>query len=271
MQNFVNLERIEPAKRGSNERKKDYNEIYEILKTTDASSQAERCVQCGNPYCNTACPLHNYIPFWLRSTAKKDLELSFNLSNETNPFPEITGRICPQDRLCEGACTLQRDGYEAITIGSIETHISEKGFSKGLKPKFPGITTDKKIAVVGSGPAGISCSTFLLRAGIEVHMFEKANKPGGLLTYGIPNFKLDKEVVFRRFEWLQEAGMKLSLNCEVGKDVEFEKLLKEYDCVFVAIGAESSREPNMPHLDANGIFLAIDFLKNIQHKMLLDM
>ncbi len=266
MQNFINLERIEPRKRGSNQRKKDYNEIYEIFKTTEASSQSERCVQCGDPYCNSGCPLHNYIPFWLRATAKKDYELAFRLSNETNPFPEITGRICPQDRLCEGACTLQRDGYEAITIGSIETYISEYGFNKGLKPEFSKLTTNKRVAIVGSGPAGISCATFLLRAGIGVDMFEKANRAGGLLTYGIPNFKLDKEVVFRRFEWLKEAGMNLYLNSEVGKDIEFKKLLKEYDAIFIAIGAEQSKKINMANEDSDGVFLAIDFLKNIQRK-----
>ncbi len=266
MQNFTNLERLDPIKRGSNERKKDYKEIYEIFKPVDATAQADRCVQCGDPYCHNKCPLHNYIPFWLRSVANKDLETSFKLSNETNPFPEITGRICPQDRLCEGDCTLEQDGYNAITIGSIETYISEMGFKKGMKPEFPAEFSDKKVAVVGSGPAGFSTATYLMRAGINVEMFEKASRPGGLLTYGIPNFKLEKEVVFRRFKFLQDAGMKLFLNVEVGKDIAFKELIENYDAVFIGIGAEKSKKANIVGEDSENCFLAIDFLKNIQQK-----
>jgi glutamate synthase (NADPH/NADH) small chain len=266
MQNFTNLERIDPIKRGSNERKKDYNEIYELFKKSDASSQADRCVQCGDPYCHNKCPLHNYIPQWLRGVAKKDIEHSFKLSNETNPFPEITGRICPQDRLCEGDCTLEQDGYGAITIGSIETYISETGFKKGLKPEFAEKMSDKKVAIVGSGPAGFSCATYLMRAGINVEMFEKANRPGGLLTYGIPSFKLEKEIVFRRFNFLTEAGMKLHLNSEVGKDIDLKDLIENFDAVFIGIGAEKSRKANIPNENGKNVFLAIDFLKNIQQK-----
>ena len=266
MQNFTNLERIDPIKRGSNERKKDYNEIYELFKKSDASSQADRCVQCGDPYCHNKCPLHNYIPQWLRGVAKKDIEHSFKLSNETNPFPEITGRICPQDRLCEGDCTLEQDGYGAVTIGSIETYISETGFKKGLKPEFAESMSDKKVAIVGSGPAGFSCATYLMRAGINVEMFEKANRPGGLLTYGIPSFKLEKEIVFRRFNFLTEAGMKLHLNSEVGKDIDLQDLIENFDAVFIGIGAEKSRKANIPNENGKNVFLAIDFLKNIQQK-----
>ncbi len=266
MQNFTNLERIDPIKRGSNERKKDYKEIYEIFKPVDATAQADRCVQCGDPYCHNKCPLHNYIPYWLRSVASKDLETSFKLSNETNPFPEITGRICPQDRLCEGDCTLEQDGYNAITIGSIETYISEMGFKKGMRPEFPAKFSDKRVAIVGSGPAGFSTATYLMRAGINVEMFEKASRPGGLLTYGIPNFKLEKEVVFRRFKFLQDAGMKLFLNVEVGKDIDFKELIENYDAVFIGIGAEKSKKANLVGEDSENCFLAIDFLKNIQQK-----
>ncbi len=266
MQNFTNLERIDPLKRGSNERKKDYNEIYDIFKNSDAFSQADRCVQCGDPYCHNKCPLHNYIPQWLRGVAKKDLSISFKLSNETNPFPEITGRICPQDRLCEGDCTLEQDGYGAITIGSIETYISEKGFQKGMKPEFADKFSDKKVAIVGSGPAGFSCATYLMRAGIHVEMFEKANKPGGLLTYGIPSFKLEKDVVFRRFDFLIEAGMKLHLGVEIGRDKDLKDLIENFDAVFIGIGAEKSKTAKLANENANGVFLAIDFLKNIQQK-----
>jgi len=266
MQKFMNLERIEPFKRGSNERKKDFNEIYDVFKESDGSAQASRCVQCGDPGCHNKCPLHNYIPAWLRAVATKDLDLGFKLSNETNPFPEITGRICPQDRLCEGDCTLHEDGYGAITIGSVETYISESGFKHGMKPKFAEKFSDKKVAIVGSGPAGFSCATYLLRAGVNVEMFEKNAKPGGLLTYGIPSFKLEKNIVFRRFEFLEEAGMKLHLNKEVGKDIEFKDLIENFDAVFIGIGAEASKRANISGEDADGVFLAIDFLKNIQQK-----
>ncbi|OQX75013.1 MAG: glutamate synthase small subunit [Campylobacteraceae bacterium 4484_4] len=267
MQNFIFMERIEPEKRGSNERKKDFKEIYTIFRTTDAMAQADRCVQCGDPYCHSACPLHNFIPYWLKSVAGKDDELAFKLSNETNPFPEITGRICPQDRLCEGACTLEQDGYNAVTIGSIETYISEHGFKKGMKVTFPPLDTGKKVAIVGSGPAGFSAATYLMRAGIAVDMFEKANRPGGLLTYGIPSFKLEKEIVFRRFQWLEEAGMKLYLNTEVGKDIDFKELMESYDAVFIGIGAEASKKANVPGENGKNVFVAIDFLKNIQQKL----
>ncbi len=266
MQNFTNLERIEPPKRSSNERKKDFKEIYEVFRPSEAAAQSDRCVQCGDPGCHDKCPLHNYIPYWLRSVASKNIELSFRMSNESNPFPEITGRICPQDRLCEGACTLEQDGYGAITIGSVETFISEEGFKKGLKPEFPENFSDKKVAIVGSGPAGFSAATYLMRAGIHVEMFEKNNRPGGLLTYGIPNFKLEKEVVFRRFKFLQDAGMKLFLNVEVGKDLDFKELLENYDAIFLGIGAEKSKKANIPGENAENVFPAIDFLINIQKK-----
>jgi len=267
MQNFTELERIDPIRRGSNERIKDYKEIYELFRTNDASTQAERCIQCGDPYCHNKCPLHNYIPFWLKSIANSDKELAFKLSNETNPFPEITGRICPHDRLCEGACTLNQDGFGAVTIGAIETFVSENGFKHGLKPYFPGVTSDKKIAVIGSGPASMSVATYLLRAGIGVDMYEKASRPGGLLTYGIPNFKLNKKVVQRRYEWLQEAGLNLKLNCEVGKDITFGEIAKDCNGIFIGIGAQKPRRANIKNEDANGTMMALDFLVNIQKKL----
>lgn len=266
MQNFINVERIEPRKRSSGDRVRDFKEIYEILSKEDASVQADRCIQCGDPFCHSKCPLHNYIPFWLKSTSAMKRELSFNLSNETNPFPEITGRICPHDRLCEGDCTLN-DGHGAITIGSIETFISEEGFKKGLKPAFPGITTKKKVAVIGAGPSGIAAATYLLRAGIAVSMYDRQNKAGGLLTYGIPGFKLDKEVVARRVRWLQEAGMSLHVNTHVGKDISFDEIAHNHDAVFLGIGAESPRKANIANENASGVFMAIDFLRAIQKKL----
>jgi len=269
MQNFINLERIEPEKRESSERVEDFREIYEIMTKEEASSQASRCVQCGDPFCHSKCPLHNYVPYWLKSISGMKNELAFKLSNESNPYPEITGRICPQDRLCEGDCTLN-DGHGAITIGSIETFISEHGFKKGLKPEFPGITTNKKVAIIGAGPAGLSCATYLLRAGIKVEMYERQNRAGGLMTYGIPGFKLDKEVVARRVKWLQEAGMSLHVNSEIGKDITFDDVASEHDAIFLSIGAETSNRAKLVNENAKNVFMAMDFLRDIQKKLFLE-
>jgi len=266
MQNFINLERIETNKRESSERVSDFREIYEVMSKEEASSQASRCVQCGDPFCHNKCPLHNYIPYWLKSISGMKKELAFNLSNESNPFPEITGRICPTERLCEGDCTLN-DGHGAITIGSIETFISEYGFKKGLKPKFPGITTNKKVAIIGSGPAGLACATYLLRAGIKVNMYERQNRAGGLLTYGIPGFKLDKEVVARRVKWLEEAGMSLYLNSDIGNDIAFDDIASENDAIFLSIGAETSNRARLVNENAKNVFMAMDFLRDIQKKL----
>ncbi len=266
MQEFINVERISAKQRESSDRIGDFREIYDIFGKEDASIQASRCIQCGDPYCHNKCPLHNYIPYWLKSTANMDLTLSFKLSNESNPFPEITGRICPQGRLCEGDCTLN-DGHGAITIGNIETFISEEGFKKGMKPEFPGITTDKKVAVIGSGPAGISAATYLLRAGIKVNMYEKDSRAGGLLTYGIPGFKLDKGVVARRINWLIDAGMELHVNTFVGKNITFDEIVSSNDSVFIGIGAQKSRKAKINNEKAQSVFMAIDYLRAAQKKL----
>ena len=269
MQSFIFNERFNPKKRAINERIKDFREVYEVFKPNEASLQADRCVQCGDPYCHNKCPLHNYIPQWLKATAEGDLELAFKLSNDSSPFPEVMGRICPQDRLCEGDCTLN-EGYGAITIGAIETYISEEGFKKGFRPEFSKIKKDKKVAIIGSGPAGLSVATFLLRAGIEPHVFEKESRAGGLLTYGIPGFKLDKKIVQRRVDWMIESGMKFHLNTEVGKDVTFDYLLENFDAVFIGIGAKKSRMPNIAGENAKGAMPAMKFLVNIQRKLFGD-
>ncbi len=266
MQEFINIERISANVRESSDRVGDFKEIYDLLNKEDATTQASRCIQCGDPYCHNKCPLHNYIPYWLKSTANMDLKLSFNLSNESNPFPEITGRICPQERLCEGDCTLN-DGHGAITIGNIETFISEEGFKKGLKPYFPGITTNKKVAIIGSGPAGIAAATYLLRSGIKVNMYERQNRAGGLLTYGIPGFKLDKNIVQRRIDWLLEAGMSLHVNTNVGKDLYFDDILSENDAVFIGIGAQKSRKAKINNESSKNVFMAIDYLRNTQKRI----
>jgi len=265
MREFLTTERIEPTKRLVVERTKDFGEIYEVFNHYDAATQSDRCVQCGDPFCLNKCPLHNYIPQWLKSIAERDLEFAFKLSNEPSPFPEVMGRVCPHDRLCEGDCTLN-DGHGAITIGSIETHITDEGFRQGLKPDFPGITTDKKVAVIGSGPAGLSAATYLLRSGIAVTMYEKSDRAGGLLTYGIPNFKLDKKIVERRVKLLEEAGLKLVLNCEVGKDIAFEDIASEHDAMFIGVGATKSKSAGISGEKASNVYAAIDYLTNIQRK-----
>ncbi|WP_457747432.1 glutamate synthase subunit beta [Sulfurimonas sp.] len=265
MREYLTTERIDPTKRLVVERTKDFGEIYEVFDRDEAATQSDRCIQCGDPFCLNKCPLHNYIPQWLKSISEKDLEFAFKLSNEPSPFPEVMGRVCPHDRLCEGDCTLN-DGHGAITIGSVETHITEAGFKAGFKPEFPGITTDKKVAVIGSGPAGLSAATYLLRSGIAVTMYEKADRAGGLLTYGIPNFKLDKKIVERRVKLLEEAGLKLILKCEVGKDVTFEEIANEHDAMFIGVGATKAKTAGLSGESASNVYAAMDYLTNIQRK-----
>ena len=266
MQKFFELDRIDATKRDVVERVKDFGEIYNKFKPLKAKEQAQRCIQCGDPYCHNKCPLHNLIPQWLKSVASKDLELAFNLSNEPSPFPEVMGRICPQDRLCEGDCTLN-DGHGAITIGSIETFISEEGFKNGLKPKFATKKVGKKVAIIGAGPSGLSTATFLLREGIDVELFDKNSRAGGLMTYGIPGFKLDKSVVERRVDTLKEAGAIFHQNCEVGKDISFESLREDFDAIYIGVGATAGRKAGLKGENSSNSYLAMEFLTSIQKKL----
>jgi glutamate synthase (NADPH/NADH) small chain len=262
---FTKIDRINASKRGVMGRIKDFREVYEIFDENKAAEQAERCIGCGDPYCHNKCPLHNIIPAWLKQTANKDMELAFNISNETSPFPEILGRICPHDVLCEGDCTLN-DTHGAITIGSVETFITETGFDNGLVPKFSTEKIGKKVAIIGSGPAGLSAATFLLRAGIDVEIFERASKAGGLLTYGIPGFKLDKHRIQRRVDFLIKAGAKVTLNTEIGVDKSFEELQNEFDAVFIGIGATKGKMPGLDGENSENVHLAMDFLTKVQKK-----
>jgi len=265
MREFLTVGRVDPGKRMVVDRVSDFKEIYEVYNTGDAASQSGRCIQCGDPYCLNKCPLHNYIPQWLKAVAESDLEFAFRLSNEPSPFPEVMGRVCPQDRLCEGDCTLN-DGHGAITIGSVETYINEAGFSAGLVPEFPGITTDKKVAIIGSGPAGLSAATYLLRAGIAVTVYERAERAGGLMTYGIPNFKLDKKIVERRVKLLEEAGMTLVLNCDVGEDIAFEEIVQKHDALFIGIGATKAKSARVAAENAPNVYKSMQYLTAIQKK-----
>ncbi|MCF6267151.1 MAG: glutamate synthase subunit beta [Desulfuromusa sp.] len=267
MQNFVetnrkDLEKVEPTRRLRN-----FAEIYQFFNNRQVRKQGERCVQCGDPFCTTiGCPLQNYIPQWLEAVAARDLERAFQLSNESSPFPEILGRVCPQSLLCEGACTLD-DGYGAITIGAIEASITDLAFTAGLELPFPAICHPERVAVVGSGPAGISCAHFLLRAGIGVDMYERADRPGGLLTYGIPGFKLDKKIVARRFTILREAGLQIHLQQEIGKDISLSGLIENNDAVFVGIGATQGRGSNLSGAGLPEVILAMDYLTEKQKQL----
>ena len=262
---FTKIDRINASKRGVMNRIKDFKEVYEVFDTDKAAEQSERCIGCGDPYCHNKCPLHNIIPAWLKQTANNDLELAFNISNETSPFPEILGRICPHDVLCEGDCTLN-DTHGAITIGSVETFITENGFDNGLVPKFAKEKIGKKVAIIGSGPAGLSCATFLLRAGIDVEIFERSSRAGGLLTYGIPGFKLDKHRIQRRFDFIKDAGAIVTLNCEIGKDKSFEDLSNEFDAVFIGIGATKGKSANIDGETNSNVHSAMEFLTKVQKK-----
>ncbi len=267
MYEFTKIERMEPNLRPSNERIQNFNEITEVFSKEEAGSQASRCIQCGNPYCSsTGCPLHNNIPQWLRFIADKDLELAFQISNETSPFPEILGRICPQDRLCEGACTLN-DGHGAVTIGSIEVSITEKGFEQGFRPKYAEKMLGKTVGIIGSGPAGLACADFLLRAGVKPVIYEKADEAGGLLTYGIPSFKLEKASVQRRIHILKSAGMEIQLNTEIGKDISFEEIREKHEAVFIGIGAMAGRVLDSETYNTDNIYMSVPFLTNIQKKI----
>jgi len=267
MLNFTKFERVNPEKRDVLQRLKDFDEVYQVFSKQRATEQADRCMQCGDPYCHTGCPLGNYIPAWLKQTATKNPDMAFALSNETSPFPEILGRICPQDVLCEGACSLNT-GHGAISIGAIETYISENAFENGLKPQFTTKKNGKRVAVIGSGPSGISAATFLLRKGFEVEMFERADRAGGLLMYGIPGFKLDKTTVDRRINWLLEAGMKLHTNCEIGKDKSISDLEKDFDAIYLGIGATASNKVKVDGENSSNVYFAIDFLTGIQKRNL---
>jgi glutamate synthase (NADPH/NADH) small chain len=268
MYEFTKIERIEPLVKPTNERVNNFDEISLVYTQEEAGIQASRCLQCGNPYCSSlGCPLSNSIPQWLKFIAEKDLGLAFQISNETSPFPEILGRICPQDRLCEGACTLY-DGHGAITIGSIEVSISERGFDKGFKPEFSEKMTGKTVAIIGSGPAGLSCATFLLRAGVKPVVYEASDEPGGLLVYGIPGFKLEKKAVQRRVQLLKDAGMELRLNTIVGKDISFDEIYQKHDAVFIAMGAMQGKVLDYESYNTNNLYMAVPFLTNIQKKQM---
>ena len=257
---FLNLPRQSPAKSAVEIRLRTFDEIYGQYDPEQAGHQAERCLGCGNPYCEWKCPVHNYIPDWLKLIEEGNLFAAAELSHKTNSLPEICGRICPQDRLCEGACTLN-DGFGAVTIGSIEKYITDEALKAGWRPDLSDVeATGKRVAVVGAGPAGLACADVLARNGVEAVVYDRYPEIGGLLTFGIPPFKLEKRVVRTRRALMEEMGVAFRLNVEIGADVAFQSLLNDYDAVFLGMGAYTSMRGGFPGEDLPGVHEALPYL-----------
>ena len=243
---FLDAPRQDPPKTEAEVRIRDYREIYGQFDPDQAAIQSARCLHCGNPYCEWKCPVHNYIPNWLQLIAEGNLLEAAEMSHRTNSLPEMCGRVCPQDRLCEGACTLN-DGFGAVTIGSIEKYITDEAFKLGWRPDMSQVkATGKKVAVVGAGPAGLGCADVLVRQGVEPVVFDSYKEIGGLLTYGIPPFKLEKEIVFKRREVMEEMGIRFEMNTTIGKDIPFQQLLDEYCLLYTSPSPRDKRQSRMP-------------------------
>ncbi|MFQ5773427.1 MAG: NAD(P)-dependent oxidoreductase [Kiloniellaceae bacterium] len=261
MLKFVELGEHRPEKRPVAVRRTDFDEIYREFDAQAAADQAGRCSQCGIPFCQVHCPLHNNIPEWLMLTAQGRLEEAYELAQSTNNFPEICGRICPHDRLCEGNCVIERAGHGTVTIGSVERYVTETAWERGwVKPAKPRREREQSVGVVGAGPAGLAAAEQLRRKGYRVHVYDRYDRLGGLLVYGIPNFKLEKHTVARRGELLRAAGITFHLNCEVSRDVTLEELRARHDAVLIATGVYKAREIKVPGAGLGGIFRALDYL-----------
>ena len=257
---FVQVDRKDPAKKNIRARKNEFIEIYEPYNEPEVKHQAHRCLECGNPYCEWKCPVHNYIPNWLKLVSEGQLFEAAELSHQTNSLPEVCGRVCPQDRLCEGACTLN-DGFGAVTIGATEKYITDTAFSMGWRPDMSAVTwTDKKVAVIGAGPAGLACADVLVRNGVKPVVFDRNPEIGGLLTFGIPEFKLEKNVMSRRREIFTEMGVEFRLETEIGSDITIEELLADYDAVFMGMGTYTYMKGGFPGEDLPGVYDALPFL-----------
>ena len=261
MLKFVTLGKEMPSKRSADERATDFDEIYREFAAEKAAEQASRCSQCGVPYCQSHCPLHNNIPDWLRLTAEGRLEEAYELSQATNTFPEICGRICPQDRLCEGNCVIEQSGHGTVTIGSIEKYITDTAWEQGwVKPIRPHSERSESVGIIGAGPGGLAAADVLRRQGIQVTVYDRYDRAGGLLTYGIPGFKLEKPVVMQRIEQLEKGGVTFVLNCRVGEDLSFDAIRGQHDAVLIATGVYKARDIAAPGVGAAGIVRALDYL-----------
>ncbi|HFE37038.1 MAG TPA: glutamate synthase small subunit [Gammaproteobacteria bacterium] len=265
---FIQVQRVDPSKEPANKRLKNFDEIYAEFDANHAKDQADRCLACGNPYCEWKCPVHNYIPNWLKLVADGRILEAAELSHKTNSLPEICGRVCPQDRLCEGACTLN-SGFGAVTIGAVEKYISDQAFAQGWRPDLSQVeSTGKKVAIVGAGPAGLGCADILTRNGVKAVVFDRYPEIGGLLTFGIPGFKLEKSVIANRRKIMEEMGVEFRLNTEIGKDIGFQTLLDEYDAVFLGMGTYKYMQGGFPGEALPGTHKALPYLiSNTNHVM----
>ncbi|MEP4548126.1 MAG: FAD-dependent oxidoreductase [Saccharospirillum sp.] len=263
---FVDVGRREPAKKDIHTRKHEFVEIYEPFGQKQAAEQSHRCLECGNPYCEWKCPVHNFIPNWLKLVSEGNVLEAVEMCHQTNSLPEVCGRVCPQDRLCEGACTLN-DGFGAVTIGNAEKYITDTAFAMGWKPDLSKVTqTNKKVAVIGAGPAGLGCADVLARNGVKAVVFDKYPEIGGLLTFGIPEFKLEKSIMAKRRDVFEDMGIEFRLNTEIGVDIDFEQLLADYDAVFMGMGTYKYMKGGFPGEDLDGVHEALPFLiSNVNH------
>lgn len=257
---FMDVDRRDPDKESVGSRVKEYKEIYKPFNQQRIDEQADRCLDCGNPYCEWKCPVHNYIPHWLTLAKQGKIIEAAELSHRTNSLPEVCGRVCPQDRLCEGACTLNTD-FGAVTIGQVEKYINDKAFELGWKPDLSAVVkTGKTVAVIGAGPAGLACADVLTRNGVTVTVYDKHPEIGGLLMFGIPEFKLEKPVMMKRRKIFEEMGISFKLNCDIGKDISIDELKKQNDAVFMGMGTYNSMQAGIPGEDHQGVYSALDFL-----------
>ena len=271
MLKFVNIGQQNPPKRDVGNRKDDFNEIYDDFITKKAEEQSSRCSQCGVPFCQVHCPLSNNIPDWLKLTAEGRLKEAYELSQSTNNMPEVCGRICPQDRLCEGNCVIEQSGHGTVTIGSVEKYITDTAWEKGwIKPISVNHEKNQSVGIIGAGPAGLAAAEQLRKNGYKITVYDRYDRAGGLLIYGIPNFKLEKHVVERRTKLLKEGGIEFIQNFEVGKDATLDQLRKKHDAILIATGVYKPREVNLPGNDLENIFPAMEFLTASNKKGLGD-
>ncbi len=271
MLKFVDLKKEMPLKRDTSKRRQDFNEIYGEFINAKAKEQSSRCSQCGVPFCQVHCPLSNNIPDWLKLTAEGRLQEAYEVAQSTNNMPEVCGRICPQDRLCEGNCVIEQSGHGTVTIGSVEKYITDTAWEKGwIKPFKVKKELKQSVGIIGAGPAGLACGEQLRKSGYQVTIYDRYDRPGGLLIYGIPNFKLEKFVVERRTKLLKESGIKFVQNFEVGKNKTLNQLREVHDAVLIATGVYKPKEMKVPGQDLRNIYPAMDFLTASNRKGLGD-